>query len=153
MAWLPQTTDSIATAAAAASPTSVALRGSAFTAYTARPQATSTAAPCPSSTIPSCVSKSGSSDGARTMARSVRMTVDTPTAASSQPSPRSAPPPAGSEPRHTIRHTQAAPNNKTSPVHSDQRPAAAVPVNQREVRTYLPKGATAPTLATPTPKA
>ncbi len=142
-----------AKAAALPSAASVGRQGRAAVAATANPQRTSTAVSWATITRPSGVPKSGSSEGARTMARSVRMKVDTPTAASAQPSHSRVGPPAGSLPRHTNQHVQAAPRSRTKPAHSSQRPAACVPVSQGEVLTNLPKGATLPMLATPTPKA
>ena len=78
MAWPAQIRVNTARAAAAPSAASVTGRGARPAAATAMPQTTSTARHCPSSSRPSWVSNSGSSDGARTMARSLRVTVAMP---------------------------------------------------------------------------
>ena len=145
----------VTTAKAAAPPSaaSVGRQSRAAAAATASPQRTSTAVSWATITRPSGVPKNGSSEGARTMARSVTMDVDTPTAASAQPAHSRVDPPAGSLPRHTNQQVQAPPRSTTRPAQSSQRPTTCVPVSQGEVLTNLPKGATLPMLATPTPKA
>ena len=144
LAWPAQMSVNTATPAATPSVHSVIGCGARPAAATAMPHTTSTATHCPSSSRPSWVSKSGSREGARTMARSLRVTVATPTRGEQPAEPQQRTPPPGRRPPRMNRQKPAAPSSRARPPYRVQRPATATTVSQGEVLTNLPNGATVP---------